>query len=96
MEFDDFNLMCKGFFEKRKADSFDLARIAGTIDGFAAGLAQDKSWSFKKFIKNWFGEKEPEVSKEDKKAKRAEIMKRVRIQNKILEEKEKKKRGRAA
>jgi hypothetical protein len=94
MEMDDFNLMVKGFFEKRKAESFDSARIAAVIDGFAAGLAQDKTWSVKKFIKNWFGEKDPEIPKADRKARSAEMMKRVKLTNQILEEK--KKRGRAA
>ena len=81
--------MCKGYFEKRKRDELNFANVAAVIDGFAAGLSQQKTWSYKKFISQWFGEKAPEVSVEEKKKKSEELMKRVRLTNKILEEKEK-------
>lgn len=93
MDMDDFGIMLKGFFDKRKRDELNFANVAAIIDGFAAGLAQSKTWSYKKFIAEWFGEKPPQLSKDEKKKISEEKMNRVRYTNKILAEKEKNKKS---
>lgn len=100
MQLDDFNLMVKGYFEKRKRDELNFANVGSIIDSFVAGVSNNKLWNYKKFIANWFGEKAPEMSLEEKKQRSLQMMQRVKLTNKILEEKEKvipkkKKRGRA-
>lgn len=89
MEMDDFFLATKGYFDKRKRDELNFANVAAIIDGFAAGLSGNKGWRYSKFIAGWFGEKSPELSKEERKARSKEMMDRVRLTNKIIEEKEK-------
>lgn len=88
MEFDDFGIMIKGYFEKRKRDELNFARIGFIIDGFASGLA-GQNINAKKWFSDWFGEKAPTTSKEDKKKRSEEMMKRVKLTNKVLEEKQK-------
>ena len=87
MEFDDFGIMIKGYFDKRKRDELNFARIGFIIDGFASGLA-GQNINAKKWFNDWFGEK-TYVDKDERKKKGQEIMKRVKLKNKILEEKEK-------
>lgn len=86
MEFDDFGIMVKGYFDKRKRDELNFARVGFIIDGFASGLAGQKI-NVKKWFNDWFGEKEPPVDKDEKKRRSEELMKRVKLTNKILEEK---------
>lgn len=88
MRLDDFIIMQRGYFEKRKRDELNFANVGAIIDSIAAGLSGNKSWKYKKFIAGWFGEKQPEMSKEEKKQRSKEMMDRVRLTNKILEEKE--------
>lgn len=88
MEFDDFGIMLKGYFDKRKRDELNFARIGFIIDGFASGLAGQKI-NVKKWFNDWFGEKDAPVDKVDRKKKSEDIMKRVKLTNKILEEKKK-------
>lgn len=66
----------------------NFANVGFMIDAFATGLSGGKP-NYKKFIKGWFGEVEKPVSKDQLKEKSAELMRRVRLSNKILEEKEK-------
>ncbi len=87
MELDDYGIMIKGYFDKRKRDELNFARVGFIIDGFASGLAGQKI-NVRKWFNDWFGEKEPVMDKEDKKKKSEEIMKRVKLTNKILAEKE--------
>jgi len=87
MELDDFSIMIKGYFDKRKRDELNFARIGFIIDGFASGLAGQKV-NVKKWFADWFGEKEV-VDKVDRKKKSEDIMKKVKLTNKILEEKKK-------
>ena len=88
MEFDDFGIMIKGYFDKRKRDELNFARVGFIIDGFASGLAGQKI-NVKKWFADWFGEKAPPLDKEEKKKRSEEMMKRVKLTNKILEEKKK-------
>jgi hypothetical protein len=89
MELDDFSIMIKGYFDKRKRDELNFANVGAIIDGLAAGLSSNKFWSYPRFIARWFGEVVPELTKEEKAKRSAEMMKRVKLNNKILEEKEK-------
>lgn len=96
MEIEDFGLMIKGFFAKRKSDETNFANVGFMIDAFATGLSGKKP-DYKKFIKGWFGEGEKPLTKEEMNKRKDEIRRRVQLSNKILEEKEKnnpKKRGR--
>lgn len=88
MELEDFGIMVKGYFDKRKRDELNFARIGFIIDGFASGLAGQKI-NVRKWFNDWFGEKEPALPKEDRKKKSEELMKRVKLTNKLLEEKKK-------
>jgi hypothetical protein len=87
MKLSDFMIMQKGYFDKRKRDELNFARVGFIIDGFASGLAGQKI-NVKKWFNDWFGEKEPVVDKAEKKNRSEELMKRVRLTNKILAEKE--------
>ena len=88
MELDDFSIMIKGYFDKRKRDELNFARVGFIIDGFASGLAGQKINS-KKWFNDWFGEKGEPIDKVDRKRKSEEIMKKVKLTNKVLEEKKK-------
>ena len=97
MELDDFTLMSKGYWARRKRDETNFANVAFTIDAFASGLA-GKTINYKTWIKGWFGESEKPMTKEELNKRSAEVMKKVEFANKILAEKEKlrkKKNGRA-
>ena len=88
MELDDFSIMIKGYFDKRKRDELNFARVGFIIDGFASGLSGQKI-NPKKWFADWFGEKDQPVDKVGRKKKSEEIMKKVKLTNKILEEKKK-------
>jgi len=95
MDMDDFRLMSKGYWSRRKRDEMNFANVAFIIDAFATGLAGKRA-NYKSFIKGWFGEYEKPMTQEDLNKRSAEIMKKVELTNKILAEKEKvHKRGRA-
>ena len=93
MELEDFFLMQKGFFNRRKSDDMSFAKVAFYIAAIHQNIA-GKPLHGKQFIMEWFGEKEKQMSQEDLKKRSEEIMKRVELTNKILAEKEK--NGRAA
>lgn len=88
METDDFTLMSKGFFARRKSDEMNFANVGFIIDAFASGISGKKP-DYKKFIKGWFGENDKPVSKEKLNEQRIEIRRRLKLMNKVLEEKEK-------
>lgn len=90
MELDDFFLMQKGFFNKRKADSMDLAKIGFYIAAIHQNGLAGKPLNSKTFYKEWFGEFDSNPkTKEELRERSKKMMERVRLQNKILEEKEK-------
>lgn len=91
MELEDFFLMQKGFFNKRKNDDLSFAKVAFYIAAIHQNIA-GKTLSGKTFISEWFGEKKKVVNKEDSKNRSKEIMERVKLTNKLIEEKEKFKR----
>ena len=94
MEMDDFTLMSKGYWARRKRDEMNFANVAFIIDAFATGLSGKRA-NYKSFIKGWFGDGKP-MTQEELNKRSAEIMKKVELTNKILAEKEKlHKRGRA-
>lgn len=88
MELEDFFLMQKGFFNKRKNDDLSFAKVAFYIAAIHQNVA-GKTLSGKQFISEWFGEKPKPVSKEQLKSKSKDMMERVRLTNKLIEEKEK-------
>lgn len=88
MEFDDFQLMVKGFFAKRKRDELNFANIGFIIDALASGLSGKKP-NYKKFIQGWFGEGEKPLTKDQLKERSKFVKDRLQLMNKILEEKEK-------
>ena len=92
MELDDFFLMQKGFFNKRKDDSLNFAKIGFYIAAIHQNGLAGKSLSSKLFYKEWFGEIGEESkpkTKEELKDRSKNIMDRVRATDKILQEKEK-------
>lgn len=88
MELEDFFLMQKGFFNKRKSDDMSFAKVAFYIAAIHQNIA-GKPLAGKQFIADWFGEKPKQVSKEELKDRSKNMMERVRLTNKLLEEKEK-------
>lgn len=88
MELDDFSLMQKGFFNKRKSDQIQFANIAFCVDAIGTGLAGKKA-NYSQFIKAWFGEVEKPMSKEQLKEKSDKIMKQLAEMQKIQDEKDK-------
>jgi len=94
MEMDDFTLMSKGYWAKRKREELNFANLGFIIDAFASGLSGKRA-NYKTFIKGWFGDGKV-MTQEELNKRSAEIMKKVELTNKILAEKEKlHKRGRA-
>lgn len=92
MDLEDFFLMQKGFFNKRKDDSLQFAKVGFYIAAIHQNGLAGKPLSSKTFYQEWFGEYDKPVSKDqlDRKVERSkEIMNRVKYTNKILEEKEK-------
>lgn len=88
MEPHEFNLMCRGFFDKRKSDDLSFAKVAFYIAAIHQNIA-GKPLTGKQFMSDWFGEKPKQVSKEQLKSRSKEMMERVRLTNKLIEEKEK-------
>lgn len=89
MELDDFFLMQKGFFNKRKDDSLNFAKVGFYIAAIHQNGLAGKSLSSKTFYQDWFGEVAKPVSKEGLKERSKEMMERVKYTMKIIEEKEK-------
>ncbi len=88
MDVDDFSLMCKGFFAKRKQDQLQFANVAFCVDAIGWGLA-GKPANYKKFIADWFGEKPKVTTQEDLKKRSDTIMEKLAIMQKIQDEKDK-------
>lgn len=88
MELEDFFFMQKGFFAKRKNDDLSFAKVAFYIAAIHQNIA-GKTLSGKTFISEWFGEKPKPLNKEDLTDRSKKMMERVRLTNKIIEEKEK-------
>lgn len=97
MDLDDFHLMQKGFFNKRKADDINFGKVAFYIAAIHQNGLAGKPIQMGKFISDWLGEKSQAMNKEDLKERSERIMKRVREMQKIEDEKIKlgliKKRG---
>lgn len=89
MELEDFLLMQRGFFNKRKDDSLQFAKVGFYIAAIHQNGLAGKTLNSKTFFAEWFGEASKPMSKEDLKERSARIMKMVKHTNKILEEKEK-------
>ncbi len=88
MEMDDFTLMSKGYWAKRRRDEMNFANVAFIIDAFATGLSGKRA-NYKTFIKGWFGEYDKPMTQEQLNKRSEEIMKKVELTNKLLAEKEK-------
>lgn len=88
MELEDFFLMQKGFFNKRKADQIQFANVAFCVDAIGTGLAGKKA-DYSKFIKAWFGESEKPMNKEQLRERSQKIMQRLAEMQKIQDEKDK-------
>jgi len=88
MEMEDFFLMQKGFFNKRKNDDMSFAKVAFYIAAIHQNIA-GKPLVGKTFIAEWFGEKTKPIDKEELRNRSREVMRRVMLKNKLLEEKEK-------
>lgn len=87
MEMDDFNLMSKGFWDKKKYEQHLLRRVAYIAHASMVSkpLSPDKIWKIDDV-------ESKKKTPEEMKAERDEIMRRVRFTNKILAEKEKNKK----
>lgn len=88
MRIKDFNLTCKGFFNKRKADDIRFGKVAFYIAAIHQNLS-GKPIYMSRFLSEWVGEKPKALTKDEIKDRSSRMMERVRIKNKILEEKEK-------
>lgn len=88
MDLEDFFLMQKGFFDRRKNDDMSFAKVAFYIAAIHQNIA-GKALIGKQFIAEWFGEKPNKLSKDELKNRSKEMMERVRLANKLIEEREK-------
>jgi hypothetical protein len=88
MELEDFFLMQKGFFNKRKSESMDFAKVAFYIAAIHQNIA-GKPLHGSRFIAEWFGEKERVMTQEQLDERSKAIMARVELTNKIEEERRK-------
>jgi len=88
MELEDFFLMQKGFFNKRKSESMDFAKVAFYIAAIHQNIA-GKPLHGSRFIAEWFGEKERTLTQEQLDERSKAIMARVELTNKIEEERRK-------
>ncbi len=91
MELEDFFLMQKGFFNKRKSESMDFAKVAFHIAAIYQGLAGKPLYG-NRFMAEWFGEKEKQMTQEELDKRSIAIMKQLELREKIEEEKRKLKR----
>lgn len=89
MELEDFYLMQKGFFDKRKADEIRFAKVAFYINAIGENLAGNPAHG-EKFIREWLGEKPKTTSEEDRKKLGDAIKSKIELANKIAAEYDKK------
>lgn len=89
MELEDFFLMQKGFFNKRKNDDMSFAKVAFYVAAIHQNIA-GKPLHGKQFISQWFGEKEKQMSPEEKAKENKKIMAQLELMQKIQDEKKKK------
>ena len=88
MELEDFFLMQKGFFNRRKQDQMQFANLGFCVDAIGSLVTGGKP-NYKQFIAAFFGETPKPVDKEAKKTRSQELMKRVKYTTQLLAEKEK-------
>jgi hypothetical protein len=89
MELEDFFLMQKGFFNRRKNDDMSFAKVAFYIAAIHQNIA-GKPLFGKRFIAEWFGEKEKQMTQEQLNERSKQIMERLEMMQKIDDEKQKK------
>lgn len=87
MELEDFFLMQKGFFNKRKADSLQFANVAFCVDAIGTGLAGKRA-DYKRFVRAWFGEVEKPQTKEQLAERSKIIMDKLAVMQRIQDEKD--------
>lgn len=99
MEVDDFSLMQKGFFAKRKQDQLQFANVAFCVDAIGSMFSKQRP-NYKNFVAAWFGEQPKVPTSEERKKRSEEIMSQLNLMQKIQDEKDKlkpkKKNARAA
>lgn len=88
MDLDDFFLMQKGFFNKRKDDHLQIAKAAFYPYAIGRNIAGENA-NMLTFVNQWFGEKPKPIDKEARKTRSQEMMKRVKYTTQLIEEKEK-------
>lgn len=89
MELDDFFLMQKGFFNKRKDDSLQFAKVGFYIAAIHQNGLAGKPLSSKTFYQEWFGVESKPKTTEDKSERSKKMMERVKYTTQLLDEKEK-------
>jgi len=93
MELEDFFLMQKGYFNRRKADEIRFAKVAFYVNAIGENLA-GKTAHGEKFIMQWLGE-QPRMKTQEQLVKESEaVMARLALMQKIDDER--KKNGRTA
>ena len=88
MELEDFFLMQKGFFDKRKADEIRFAKVAFYVNAIGENLA-GKPAHGEKFIRDWLGEKPKQTTQEDLNARSKRISEMIAFREQIKAEKKK-------
>ena len=88
MELEDFFLMQKGFFNKRKNDDMSFAKVAFYIAAIHQNIA-GKPLHGSRFIAEWFGEKEKQMTPEELAERSKKIMAKLDVMQKIEDEKRK-------
>lgn len=88
MEIDDFLLMQKGFFDKRKSDDLSFAKVAFYIAAIHQNIA-GKPLFGSRFISEWYGEKPKELTEAERKTRSENILKQLNMMQKIQDEKDK-------
>lgn len=88
MELEDFFLMQKGFSNKLRAEEMRFAKVAFHIAAIHQNGLAGKPIHGDKFWKDWIGEKTKPMTQEQLDERSKSIMERVKITDKILEERE--------
>lgn len=88
MELEDFFLMQKGFFNRRKNDDMSFAKVAFYIAAIHQNIA-GKPLHGNRFIAEWFGEKEKQMTQEELDKRSLAVMAQLELAEKIRAEKKK-------
>lgn len=88
MELEDFSLMQKGFFDKRKQDQLQFANVAFCVDAIGSMFSKQRP-NYKAFTAAWFGEKPKVPTQEELKKRSDAIMSKLAVMQKIQDEKDK-------